>query len=236
MVTQAPPITSIIHRFLPAMRLLRHHERRGESPTLGDLTGSLGSHAPAISAALLALPFAVPVSLGPLTTPVSLTILFLGWAMWRRSETLGLPQRLASARVPVVVARLFRKCVAVLARWRHRRLVGRHRLRLVPEANIHHVGGMGIILGALLLAIPVPLLPLTNTFPALSVIFFARYHVERNEVMLLLGVISLVISVAIFALLAWLVFVIGMDLHSMLSWGEAAAGEVAGGNAGDADL
>jgi hypothetical protein len=207
---------SILHRFLPALRLLRRRSRLGHPITLGELVHSLGHQAPAVGAALLALPFVLPFSLGPITAPFAFTILLLGWAVWCQRSRLWLPRRLSEALIPGNVAGILRSIVVRAARWRNRRAWPERFGQLIPAVHAHRIGAGGIMAGALLLAVPIPLLPLTNTFPALAIVCFAHYHIEHNEALVWLGALSLLVSIAIFGLLAWLLLVVGMDLYHFL--------------------
>lgn len=79
------------------------------------------------------------------------------------------------------------------------------------ERTARWVCGVAIIVGAVLLAVPVPLLPMTNTFPALGIILVALGWIERDAILTLLGYASYVISVLIFAALALAVAYLGYE-------------------------
>lgn len=170
----------------------------------------LGAEAAALAAALLALPFLSPVSLGPVTTPVSLLIALLGWQLLRRREGSPLPERLLDVPVPRTAHRMMTSVLRRTHRWVH--LISRPRLgHLVQGERGRILCGAGIIAGALLLAVPIPLLPLTNTFPALGILLFALGRLERDGLLILLGFASLLLSVAIFAALGAAVAFLGWE-------------------------
>lgn len=177
-----------------------------------------------LAAALLALPFLSPVSLGPVTTPVSLLIALLGWQLLFQREGAPLPERLLDVSVPRGAHRVMTSVLRRTHRWLHR--VSRPRLvHLVVGTRGRILCGVGIVAGALLLAVPIPLLPLTNTFPALGILLFALGRLERDGLLVLLGSASLLLSVAIFGALGAAVAFLGWEaVHGLLPF-VAPAGE-----------
>lgn len=194
----------------------RGHYRGGAAPTLGHLLGRLGTEATALAAALLALPFVSPVSLGPITTPASVLIALLGWRMLRSGGTGALPERFLSARVPEMAHRAMSVVLRRVHGWVLR--ISRPRLpHLVEGRRGRVVCALGILCGAVLLAVPIPLLPLTNTFPALGILFFALGWLERDGLLTVLGSASLVFSTLIFAGIGAAVAVLGWEaVHGVL--------------------
>ena len=187
------------------------HYRTGSAPRLRDLLAPLGTEAAALGAALLALPFLLPVSLGPITTPASVLIALLGVQLLRRREGAPLPARLLDVSVPQTVHRVMTKVLRRVRRWVHG--ISRPRLmHLVEGPRGRTVCGAGILVGALLLAVPIPLLPLTNTFPALAVLLFALGWLERDGMLTVLGSAAVVVSVAIFGGLGVAVAMLGWEV------------------------
>lgn len=148
----------------------RRYETAG-SATLGDLLRPLGHRQTALGAALLALPFLSPVSLGPITTPASLLIALLGLRLLRGRDDLPAPERLLRVRVPRSVHAVMGKMLNRVSRWADRARDAR-RSPWVRGARGRRLCGAGVLVGALLLAVPVPLLPMTNTLPAAAIILF----------------------------------------------------------------
>lgn len=188
----------------------RGYYREGSAPTVGHFLAPLGAQATALASALLALPFLSPVSLGPITTPVSVVIAILGWQLLREGGGTPLPERLLSISVPQAAHRAMTVVLRRVHRWMHR--ISRPRLpHLVEGRRGRILCAAGIVAGALLLAVPIPLLPLTNTFPALGILLFALGWLERDGLMTLLGLASLLVSAAIFAALGTAVVLLGWD-------------------------
>lgn len=186
--------TRVLRRALAGMD---RHYREGATPTVRHLLGPLGAEAPALGAALLALPFLSPVSLGPLTTAASVLILFLGWSLLRRREDAALPERLLDLSVPPATHRVMRAVLRRVIRWTRRLSRPRH-AHLVEGRRGRVLCGAGVVAGALLLGVPVPLLPLTNTIPAFGILCFTLGWSERDGLLTIVGSASLVLSALYF--------------------------------------
>lgn len=201
-----------------ALSATRGHYREGSAPTVGHLVSSLGKEAAALSAALLALPFLSPLSLGPITTPVSAVIAILGWQLLRSSSASHVGTRFLRVQVPYAVHHAMTTVLRRVHRLVHRS--SRERItHLVEGRRGRLICAVGIIAGAVLLAVPIPLLPLTNTFPALGILLFALGWLERDGLMTLLGAVSLVLAVAIFTVLGVAVATFGREvIQSGLDW------------------
>jgi hypothetical protein len=199
----------------PAERLHRalhelgaHYESHG-SATVGDLLRSLGPQSAALAAALLALPLVSPLSLGPVTTPLSLAIGFLGWSLLRRSEAPALPARFLAVPMPKAVHGFMQSVLGRLLRWTARSGEPRPS-RWLEGAPARRLCGLGVLAGGLLLAVPIPLLPLTNTFPALAVLGFTLGWCNRDLRLTGFGVGALAASVLVFVGLGFAVATVGL--------------------------
>lgn len=190
----------------------------GHSATLGDVLGPLGAQASALSAMLLALPFLSPMSLGAMTAPASLLIGILGWRLLLSAETMPLPVRLLALPLPRVLHRVMGLVLDRAHRWTVRFSRPRYSL-LVAGRRGRMICGVGITAGALLLAVPIPLLPLTNTFPALGILCFGLGWAERDGLVTILGAASLLVSVVLFAGIGTAVVVAGTEaVLRVLPW------------------
>jgi hypothetical protein len=174
----------------------RRYEAAG-SASLGDVLGAFGPRAGPLGAALLALPLVTPFNLGPATLGISVAIALLGIGLLRRGEPAPLPARILAIPVPHTLFRVMRRMLGWLSGW----------IRPQPSRTSvwvrgplgRRVCGAGVLAGAVLLAIPVPFLPLTNTFPALAVVFFVLGWSNRDARLTAWGVAALLMGVAIFA-------------------------------------
>lgn len=194
-----------------AVASLDGHYDRGVNPTVRNLLEPLGPHASALGAAVLAIPFLSPVSLGPVTAPASMLIVLFGLQLLRRSSGKPLPTRLLAVPLPAavkgVLAAVLTRVDRVMSRF------SRPRLNLLVDGRRGRmICGFGVICGALLLAIPIPLLPLTNTVPSFAILCFGLGLTERDGLMTLTGFVSLASGVALFAAFGTGVFVLAGEL------------------------
>lgn len=186
------------------------HYRGGSAPTVRHLIEPLGAEASGLAAALLALPFLSPVSLGPLTMPASAVIAILGWQILLRREGSPLPERLLNVSVPHTAHRAMSAVARRTHRWIHR--LSRPRLaHLVDGRRGSVLCGAGLIVGAILLAVPIPLLPLTNTFPAIGILLFALGRLERDGLLTVLGSAALGLTILIFGAVGVTASVLGAE-------------------------
>lgn len=178
---------------------------------------ALGPQACALAAVLLALPFLSPVSMGALTAPASLAIAALAVSLIRGSHELRLPDRILRLRIS---PRLHAAMVAVVRRIE--RYVGRSGRRptaLVAGRRGRLLCGSGILVGAALLAIPIPFLPLTNTVPSIAIVCFGIGWAEQDGSIALAGVLAAVVAVLLFAGLGIALTLFGEGaVDGLLSW------------------
>jgi len=149
---------------------------------------------------LIALPFITPVPLPGLSTPFGLVIMLIGarLALGRRP---WLPQKLLQRELPAqFIARVLAAASRVV-RWLEFLL--RPRLHFLQEQWIYRrVAGTLIMVSGLLLLLPLPI-PLTNSFPALTVVLLAAGAMERDGLFFLAGCTSFAATLAYFGLLAF---------------------------------
>jgi hypothetical protein len=191
------------------------YQRQG-SATIGDLMGALGARSGALGAALLALPFLSPLSLGPVTSPASAAIAVLGLHMLRLRDGMPLPARLLRAPLPRLVHRVMSRMLHRMSRWTER-APGARPSPWVRGPVGRRVCGAGVLAGAALLMVPLPFLPLTNTFPALAILFFVLGWSNRDVRLTRYGVAALGFSVALFAALGAAVATVGWSAVRQLA-------------------
>jgi hypothetical protein len=85
------------------------------------------------------------------------------------------------------------------------------------------LGGAVIGTAGFLIAIPFIGVPLNNTIPGFAAVFACIAELERDAAMLWVALAWLVLSVAYFTFVVWLVFVVGVNAFEWLGWGKAAA-------------
>ncbi len=187
--------------------------QRGERVRLGDLLSGLGESGGAMTTFLLAAPFVSPFSLGPLTAPASAVIFVVGFQMLKGRLDFPIPAKYLAVPLPASIFRFMRRVIARLSRW-----FRWHRIAILPEnpqaerRDVLRISSvLGIFVGALLLAVPVPMLPLTNTFPALAIMAFSIAHLRRGPREMIWGIVLAVTSALIFAALGLTIFLLGAE-------------------------
>lgn len=191
-------------------------ERAKAGPlSFGELIAGIGDRSYAFICLLISLPFLIPISLGPISTAAGVAFLTLGWQMIRGRQTPWLPKKLADARLGErQLGLMLGACVRVL---RVCRRISRERLTAwVDGRRGLAIAGWLIILGGILIAVPLPGLPLTNTIPALSIIFACVALIERDGLMLLVSIFWLIATIVYFAIIAWILIYVGAQAFEWL--------------------
>lgn len=195
-----------------AMSMGRNQYARGERLKLGELMASLGNSGAPVAALLLALPFVWPLSLGPITTPVSLIILLISINLLRGRDKFPLPARYLAVSLPPSLFRLMRRVLALLCRW-----FRWHKIPVIPPTTtgsrdqFRVACAMGVLAGALLLAVPTPLIPLTNTFPALTIIAFCVAYLRRGRSEFLWGIVFATAALIVYTIIVAIIYAVGFE-------------------------
>lgn len=185
-------------RLKRGMVILRRSHRRGLPVNLSDFFSEFGTQSFALAIGVLALPFMSPLSLGPLTTPASLLIIFLSWQFLRGHQRPALPARFMRAPYPEQAHRVLSWMMMRILHFK--RWVTRPRMSHIVEGRRGRViSACGMLVGGVLLMVPIPMLPFTNTFPALAVALFAFGWFERDGLLTIAGAISNTIGFSILA-------------------------------------
>jgi hypothetical protein len=149
---------------------------------------------------LIALPFLTPIPLPGLSTPFGLVVLVIGarLALGRRP---WLPEKLLRRELPAQFITRVLAAASRAVRWLE--VLLRPRLDFLHEHWVYRrVAGTLIMLSGLLLLLPVPI-PLTNSFPALTVVLLAAGAMERDGLFFLAGCAAFTATLAYFGLLAF---------------------------------
>jgi hypothetical protein len=191
-------------KILPVLHQLRLLRRKGGSPTLGDLVHGFGSEGPAMIIFVMSLPFLTPVSLGPLSSAASVVMAILAVQVARNSTDIGLPKKYLAIPLPQMVLNAMRRIVGgmeVRARRAKKRAVNSSLAASAPTRAEQFGFAALIIFCAFLLALPIPMLPFSNTVPALGLVFTAYGYLTRKPNGFVLGLAFAILSVAYFSLL-----------------------------------
>ncbi|HWL52856.1 MAG TPA: exopolysaccharide biosynthesis protein [Chthoniobacteraceae bacterium] len=158
-------------------------ESHGEALTLGEIEQRLKGRGFALLTMLLAVPFVIP-NLPGLSTPFGLAIFLMGVRILA-GRTPWLPQFVLKRSLSPAVAEKILRVLLKLANWMERLV--RPRMHFISHwPGMRNLIGFGIAAGGLFLLLPLPL-PLSNTFPAISILLLAAGMMERDGLCVLLG-------------------------------------------------
>ena len=168
--------------------------------TLSELIHQVGNDGLLILTALLTLVFLIPVSIPGVSTVFGAAILLIGMSRLLGRE-LWSPSKIKHRTIATRKLRpLLRKALPWLQKIE--RVSRPNRIQwLVANGPIQHLNNASLILGAILLMMPFGLIPFSNTFPAVALLFFAIGLLQRDGVCVLLGHISNIVTIIYFSVL-----------------------------------
>ena len=168
--------------------------------TLSELIHRVGSDGLLILVALLTLVFLIPVSIPGVSTVFGAAILLIGISRLLRRD-LWIPARLQHR---VIGTRKLRPLLRKALSWLKKiETVSRpNRIGwLVADGAVDMLNSAALILGAVLLMMPFGLIPFSNTFPAVAILFLAIGLLQKDGVSVLLGHVSNVVTIIYFGVL-----------------------------------
>ncbi len=168
--------------------------------TLSELVQRVGDDGLLILAALLTLVFLLPVSIPGVSTVFGAAILLIGLSRLFRRD-LWIPARLKHR---IIGTRKLRPVLRKALPWLQKieRVSRPNRIPwLVADGAMERLNNLSLILGAVLLMMPFGLIPFSNTFPAVALLFLAIGLLQRDGVCVLLGYISNLATILYFTLL-----------------------------------
>ena len=168
--------------------------------TLSELIHRVGNDGLLILAALLTLVFLIPISIPGVSTVFGAAILLIGISRLLRRE-LWIPKRLKHKTIGTKKLRpVLRKALPLLHKLE--RVSRPNRIEwLVAGGPVQRMNDASLILGPVLLMMPFGLIPFSNTFPAVALLFLAIGLLQRDGVCVLLGYISNVLTIVYFGAL-----------------------------------
>jgi len=170
------------------------------SVTLAQVRDLVGADGLMLLAAFLTIVFLVPVSVPGMSTVFGAGILLIGVSRLFRLP-LWLPKRVEQR---LVATEKLRSALQHGLVW-FRRLERVSRPQRIAwaasDGAVRIVNDCALILGAVLLMMPFGLIPFSNTFPAIALLFLAIGSLQRDGLFILLGHVSNVVTIAYFALL-----------------------------------
>lgn len=168
--------------------------------TLSELIERVGDDGLLILTALLTLVFLLPVSIPGVSTIFGGAILLIGISRMANRD-LWIPSRMKNKSIATRKLRpLLRKALPWLQKLE--RVSRPNRIGwLVAGGPVGHLNNASLILGAVLLMMPFGLIPFSNTFPAVALLFFAIGLLQRDGFCVLLGYLGNIITIVYFGVL-----------------------------------
>jgi len=186
-----------------------HREISGHQVTLRQLLALVGEQGLLVFCAILAMPFLLPVTLPFMSTALGAPMLLIGVAV-TLNRVPWLPDRLLDHALPsLTVQHVLERAIRTADRFEH--LVRPRLLGLTGTPIVNVVHGIALVVAVLTLMAPLPLIPLVNTLPAVSVVLLCLGMAERDGVVLLLGHLFVVVAVMYVGALFYLAAKAGSD-------------------------
>jgi hypothetical protein len=178
--------------------------------TVGDLLGLIGEQGLLLFCVFLGVPFLLPVAIPGTSTLFGVLLILVGAGV-TANRVPWLPERLLQRSLNSEhVAQVLRRSAGISRRFEH--LIRPRLLQLTHGATLNRFNGLVLIFAALLLMAPLPLIPLTNTLPAIGIILLAAGMAERDGVCVIAGYVATAVSAVYIGLLLFAVFWAGSGL------------------------
>lgn len=185
----------------------------GPTVTLRELLRIIGDHGSLLLCAILTVPFLLPVSIPGVSTVFGLAILLLGIGV-TLNQAPWLPRRIVDR--PIDAGRLtdvLRRGAKLVSRVES---VIKERFGILTRGGaMGRINGLAIVAGAVLLMLPLGLVPFSNTLPAFAILFLCVGVSQRDGLLVLAGYGMLVATVVYFAILAYAAFAAGQGVASI---------------------
>jgi hypothetical protein len=182
--------------------------------TVRELLELIGEQGLLLFCTFLAVPFLLPISIPGSSTILGVLILFIGIGVMTNSIP-WLPDRLLAYEMrSALVVTVLQKSAAYFRKFE--KLIKPRLLALTGNPVINVVNGLTLVVVAILLMAPLPLIPLTNTIPAAAVVLLCVGMAERDGVVILLGYVATVASIVYIGGLLWAAWRAGSGLTEYL--------------------
>jgi hypothetical protein len=166
---------------------------------LADVIDALRGQEWTLLLALISLPFCTPIPLPGLSTPLGLVIALIGFRLLL-GKTPHLPRKLLNIQLPSHffsglftatrgLIRLFERFLKPRWSW------------LLERRPLQQIYGLIILICGILFLLPLPI-PLTNTFPALTVLLLACAILERDGYFVVAAAVAFALTLAYFGALS----------------------------------
>jgi hypothetical protein len=189
-------------------------ETAGRAVTLGELEQRLQGRGFALFILILSLPFCFPVSIPGLSIPFGVVILLLGVriALGHKPD---LPKFILQREIShATLDKIVNLGIKVSTRIER---IAKPRMKFLRRSRLAiNCIGVGLASGGLQLLLPLPpLVPLSNTIPAISIVLLTAGLVERDGAFVLSGYLVNIVAWVYFALMG---AALSQAIHIVMHW------------------
>lgn len=187
---------------------------RADQVTVGEVLDLIGEQGLLLFCGFLAVPFLLPVAIPGTSTVFGLLMVLIGIAVATDSLPL-MPHRLLAHPLGAQHVRAALMRGAEVFR-RFERLIRPRWLLLTRGKAANFINGLVISFAALVLMVPLPLVPFTNTIPALAVLLLCVGMVERDGIVIALGYAATIAATLYCGGIAWAAWRAGAGMADWL--------------------
>lgn len=195
-------LSAVLHQLIAKLK--------GETLTLRELLQIVGEQGLLLACAIASLPFLIPVSIPGVSTVFGAAIILISIAIilnrlpWLPRSILD--RKLETAKL-IPALEKGANLVGRFDRFSHPRM-----LTVTEGAAANRLNGIAILCAGILLALPLSLIPFSNTFPAVAILLFATGMIQRDGLLVVLGYVFLGLTVIYFSAIGYLAFWAGSSL------------------------
>lgn len=199
------------HRSLSTTLAAAARSMTGDKVSLRELLHAVGEDGLLMFCIILMVPFLFPVSVPGVSTIFSTVVMYTGTGVMLNRRGPWLPRKIMDRQVGT------RKLIPALEKGsrlfaRLDRMSRPRMLSLTRGIAITRLNGVMLLLGGILLIFPLGGVPLSNTLPALGVLFIAAGMTQTDGLFVLIGYAWIVVSIIYFVVLALLVLRAGKGI------------------------
>ncbi|MEZ4667082.1 MAG: exopolysaccharide biosynthesis protein [Anaerolineae bacterium] len=186
-----------------------------ERITLRELLEMVGEQGMLVFCILLTIPFLLPVSIPGVSTVFGVIIFLIGIGV-ALNRIPWLPEKLMNRAIESshIIPALERASIIFV---RLDRLIRPRLLTMTHGTTINRVNGILLVIAALLLMAPFGAIPLTNTLPAVAILFLASGMLQRDGLFVIGGYLAVVSTIIYFSILLGGAFLAGHGLNTLLT-------------------
>ncbi len=172
----------------------------GANQNIGTLSREVGEKGFGLLLMILSLPSALPVPAPGYSTPFGVAILLIALQMLSGRRDLWLPQRIQGVQIPSGLAKRMAAAADKFLRATERWIKPRHKWIASPAGH----AGLAIVVAVMAALMMLPI-PLTNTFPAMVIFLIGIGLAEEDG---LLAIVAFAIGLIAILLYAYIIYLL----------------------------